>query len=521
MKQRPREKPRLFIYVDPGVIKNCNTVPPISEAEFIYENAGRYIGSQVDAIVISMFNWSDVLPSYPTEVPEARRICRDTFCTAGDWREQVNLQWMIEKDPWHKLIDVIHDAGLQYWAGMRFNDCHDRPWQTEFRANHPDYVLGKESAAPAWKGKFCPGFNYGLPEVRAHRLRIVEEVCTRYDLDGFEWDFTRSQGVHFTDMDEGREIMNEYMREARALLDRIGEKRGRPVGFGVRPCWSLRISHDLALDVETWIKEGLVDHVCPGPVMNSFTEPIFQPFVSIAKGTDCSVYGCTTDQGDHRWNYASGGWGSTPPEVMRAGALNAWREGVDGMYVYNIHNLVTHDSKDLGCLDVVHEVGALETLEFKDKVYNVSWCDRDMYGYEHMPPVELDVDPDGPGKTIKFTVGDDFKKAAQLGVLDKVILELIIGEPANDVVHLTLNGRLLPENPLLAGATPIRIKGRRMESNMRLVFDLTAGDWIRQGLNELNVKLRAREPSITMKFTVYDVTVKVNYRRSPLRAKYR
>lgn len=500
--------------IDAGVMKNFPTAPPLCEEEFVFENVGRYAGSGIDALVYNMFNWDDVLPMYPTHVPEARRIDRDNFETPGDWREQVNLDWMIANDPWTSVVDAAHAHGIQFWAGMRFNDIHFRPWQSEFRANHPEYVLGE--ACPLGK-KFGRAFNYAIPEVREHRLQIVEEVCTRYDLDGFEWDFTRHPGAHFLDYDEGREILNDYMREARALLNRIGENRGRAVGFGVRTWQTLEISYDMALDVRTWIKEGLVDYVSPSPGFGSVTNPFFKPFVDLAGGTGCRIYACTTEHMDGRWNHPREGWEATPPAVMRAGALNAWHEGVDGLYQFNIQTIVSHDvGREHRGLDVIHEIADPEALAYKDKVYSVTWCDSDIFDDEGVPPFEIDVQPDGPGKTISIYVADDLESAARLGLLESVSLRIVTGESADDVVDFTLNGRPLSRNPRTVTFPSIRQPEKPVTGNASRIFDLPAGDGVRQGLNQVNVTVRKREPRVRQKLTVFDVSLEIRYRSAPM-----
>lgn len=537
--------PKFIAYMDAAVIKNFNTLPPISQDEFVHENVGRFVGTQIDAMVYNMFNWNDVVPMYPTEVPEARRIYLDSFKSAGEWREKVNLQWMIANDPWQAVVQTAHDAGIQFWAGMRFNDIHNRRWESEFRVNHPDYVLGYHAACPGYRqanpapsrggftdyvlgyapkapnaAPFCTAFNYGLPQVRAHRLRMVEEVCSRYDVDGFEWDFTRHPGAHFTDMDEGRTILNDYMREVRRLLNRLGQTRGRPIGFGVRTWQTLEVSYDLALDIRTWVRDGLVDYVSPSPGGGSVTDPFFGPFLELAKDADCRIYGCTSEHLDHRWHYPAPHWGATPSSVLRAGALNAWQQGVDGIYLYNLNSLVNHPPQEGNPLDVLSQMGSPAGLEFEDKVYAVTFHEPDIHGRDELPPIEFEVEPHGPGKTIRFTVGDDLSKAARLGILDELTLELIVGEPGGDVVEFILNGKPLPRNPRLAHTPAVTLKNRPVEKNMKLVYDLRSGEYIRQGENSLTVIVREREPSLLNKFTVYDLTLAIRYRTLPMRARY-
>ena len=68
--------------------------------------------------------------------------------------------------------------------GNRFNDLHGSrfQWKSEFLSNHPEYELGDKSASPQERlQKQSSGMNFAIPQVRAHRLALLEEACTRYE----------------------------------------------------------------------------------------------------------------------------------------------------------------------------------------------------------------------------------------------------------------------------------------------------------------------------------------------------
>lgn len=508
-------KPRFFFNNDATILSNYHTIPPISEDELIHGIVGRLVGTQVDVLTCNLFNFGDATPIYPTEVPEAQRIFLENFQWVGEWREQENIQWFLEHDPWGKVVQTAHDAGIQFWPSMRFNDIHERRWVSEFRANHPEWVLGDRCGSPEFRdsGRFCTGFNFAIPEVRAHRLKLVEEVCTRYDVDGFEWDFTRHPGVHFPDMQEALSRLTDYLREARNMLNRIGERRGRPVGFGVRTWQTLAVSRSLGLDVAAWIREGIVDYVSPAPCGGSATEPFFQEFLDLANATDCRIYACTSEQQDTRWR--NRGWGPTPAPVFRAGALNAWRQGVDGIYAMNFCVPMMYDRAE--CMALLHEMGRPETVEFGDKRYTLNYTSPHIYGHACTLPLEFEVEPKGPGKTIHLTIGDDLEKAARLGVLDATTLELTVGEPGDEEVDFFLNDKRLSGKPRFGRSRTL--PGAR--GNMKLLYDVRGEELIRQGRNDLTIIVRKRSPRLMNRFTVYDVSIAVRYRVVPARTRYR
>lgn len=511
---------RLLYNNDCSFLANYNVTPPLGKEAFVYEAVGRVLGTQVDCVICNMFGFGDAAPLFPCDVAESGRIWLEDFRNGGEWREQVNVQWAIATDPWGEAVTAAHEAGMEFWAGMRFNDIHPRRWRSEFRAAHPEYVLGKACASPLhgagayFMGEECKGYNFAIPEVRAHRLRLVEDVCGRYEVDGFEWDFTRHFGHHFPDIAAGAGVLTGYMREARGCLDRIGERRGRRLGFGARVMATPERCRAVAIEIERWVEEGLVDYISPGPGSPTVTEPFFGPFVEMARGRGCRVYACNTEQMDGRWHYP--GWGPPPPAVQRAAALNAWRDGVDGVYTYNFPVQIMKDRReDMGLL---RELGRPESLAFKDKSYILlaPYNRPHLAAFTYPMPVEFEVTASGNGRAVAFTVGDDLEKTARLGLLDAVTLELTTGEPGDEVVEFRLNGRLLPRDPQLG----YRERVGTHAAALRLRYNLTGGGWIRQGENRLEVAVRRRSPRFLDKFTLYELRVDIRYRALPMRATY-
>ena len=507
--------PRLFYNNDMGEATTNVVRSPSPHEAFLYELVGRFAGTGIDAIAHDMFEGSDVVPSYPTQVPEARRILFKTFQSVGEWRDQVGTEWIIEHDPWPEAIEATHQAGMQFWSSMRFNDIHTPRWQSEFRANHPEYVLGDKCPSVLhgvrpeqyFMHATCRGFNYAIPEVRAHRFKMIEEVCTRYDLDGFEWDFTRHFGHHCPSYEEARPILTEYVRQVRELLNRIGKDRGRALGFGVRVMGPVQMCCDLGTDVKTWIEEGLVDYVSPIPGGGSVTNPFFREFVDIARDTDCRIYACTTEHLDARWR--TDGCRSTPAPVQRAGAYNAWRQGVDGIYCMNFQITFPRNRHEDTAL--LSELAHPESLAFGDKRYMLTARHNppQLAVHEYQLPLEVDVTPGGPGRAVCFEVGDDLRAAAELGILDAVTLQLTVSEPTDEEVVYKLNGRTLPENPIVDYPANLSAVGGR---DQRVLYQLSGPGWIRQGSNELQVIVQSREPSILSKFTLCDLALDIRYR---------
>ena len=270
--------------------------------------------------------------------------------------------------------------------------------------------------------------------------------------------------------------------------------------------------------MKTWIQEGLVDYVSPGVHWDTATGMPFDDFVALAQGTPCKILACTSEQvgpGYHR---------RPPAATLRAGAANAWRQGVDGIYMFNFHHHIGHNLKEAEV--VFQELGDPETLEHKDKLYTEVGCydclkkyprTSDVFqAFMHQLPEAL---AEGKTKTVEVLVADDLDMARRRGMLQEIKLSLtLVGLTWEDVLALNWNGRPLPENPRLeipmnrVGPGPIEYQG-----NYIMSYDLTHGDWIRQGVNRLKATLKKRNPQVRIDMILHSLELSIEYRTLPTR----
>ena len=262
----------------------------------------------------------------------------------------------------------------------------------------------------------------------------------------------------------------------------------------------------------------MVDYVSPGVHWDTATGMPYDEFVALAKGTSCKIYACTSEQvgpGYHR---------RPPAETLRAGAANAWRQGVDGIYMFNFHHHIGHNLKEAEV--VFQELGDPKTLEHKDKLYTEVGCydclkkyprSSDVFqAFVHQLPEAL---AEGKTKTVEVLVADDLDMARRRGMLQEIKLSLtVVGLTWEDVLELNWNGRPLPENPRLeipmnrVGPGPIEYQG-----NYIMSYDLTYGDWIRQGVNRLEASLKRRNPQVRIEMILHSLELSIEYRTLPTR----
>ena len=149
-------------------------------------------------------------------------------------------------ESFYQLAMNGYDVG---WDGTRVV-----PMTIPMKAAHPEWLM--------WPyGHVESGYmNYAEPGVRDFVTEIVREVAWRFDHDGINLDFARldvllPQGQQW----ELREHLNDLMRTLRAVLLERERVRGRPYLLSVQIPPDVVSCHATGIDIETWVREGLVD----------------------------------------------------------------------------------------------------------------------------------------------------------------------------------------------------------------------------------------------------------------------
>ena len=519
--------PRFFIHHDGSFL--YYVPPPISLERFVHETVGCLEGTQVDGVICHMFTVGDAVPLYHTEVPGARAVMPQKHVSAHVWKNARNQEAMaaMSSDPWDEAIAAAHRQRKPFWGAMRFNDAHPPEYgmYSQFTRDHPEYRLGTRCGAeihapePDGTVRECRHLDFSIAEVRAHRLQLVEELCGRYDVDGFEWDFTRDSGHNFAtgQLEAGRKILTDYLHETRQMLTRLAQKRGRPLGFAARVSGSLQACRSNGLDVERWIKDGLFDMLTPTVYYDTVCELPFDEFVSIARGTSCGIYASVTE------GTGPGRFRPPPVEAVRAGALNAWRQEVDGIHLFNFHHHVISNLPRNEAL--LSEMGDPATLERKDKLYMIAGpavpSQSRFFGmpyataHLHQLPMAISV---GETRDVVMPIADDVAAARADGVLAAILLRL-------DLCHLTGDEDLalsVNDQPLAmthaswqpSSQYPWNWNG--MHGHLEACWDLTHGDYVQQGGNRFTLELRARPDDIAPALFWHALRLEITYNSLPV-----
>ena len=469
-KQATQRRRRIIFNNDGGDYQECEEATP--EAVLKTRMAGLP-GSNVDSIFycttmgFNLFTHnSDVSEVYP---PAGQK----------DKNNSHIIKEIIDQgtDMLELAVNFCRKNDIEILWSMRINDEHDS-WSPEdvsqWKKDHPEYLFGAADRRPPY-GPWS-GVDYALPEVREHALRIVQDVCLRYDIDGIELDFFR-QLICFRTVawgqpagQEERDSMTDFLRRVRTMLDEIARKRNRPLLIAVRVPDSVGFSKALGLDLATWLKDDLIDIMVVGGYFwlqpwersvelgHKFNVPVYpsldgsrigDPHLHV--GTESATKLGMAIRQVRRSN-----------ETYRAHALGAWAAGADGIYLFNFNYLLSN-REDYDFSDSLwKDLGDPQKLAEQDKIYHVSamgsghpsinrylpggdrWLVLPTLCPDH--PVKL---PAGNSHITIIDVGDDLNQAIDDGLQPQVKLNVQVENLASETdLSMKLNGQILSNCPL-------------------------------------------------------------------------
>jgi len=317
--------------------------PGLTAADLLEARTAALAGSFVDTIFYCTNRDGASIFSHRTEV--------GGYFTRRDDRHALNLCPALAAagtDPLAVMVDWGRQQNVEVFWSLRMNDTHDG-WGTpgdfspgqyydtcDVKRRHPEWLLGGTGRKP--KFGLWTALNYELEPVRDFVFRLVEEVCRNDDVDGVECDFMRHPTFFPATAagrdcgDRERECVTSLLRRVRTMMDEVGAKRGRPLLLAARTPDSLAAASVIGLDVETWMREGLLDLLSVSDYyrFGPWTDP-----VAIGRRHEVPVFACLAES---RLKLADG----RPErlrntlESMRGRALNAWQEGVAGLAMFNL-----------------------------------------------------------------------------------------------------------------------------------------------------------------------------------------
>ncbi|MBI5689009.1 MAG: family 10 glycosylhydrolase [Verrucomicrobia bacterium] len=245
-------------------------------------------------------------------------------------------------DPLKDAVDATRRLGKRFIVSFRMNDSHyvkveDFPSHNNFWRAHPELRLGSDiTGSPLSENS--PVFDYLRPEVRDFYFSVLEEICTKYDVDGVELDFQRApRFFHDRNIGAGRAVMTAHVGRIRGMLDRIGAQRGRPMELSVRVLHTIQANWDIGADVMAWDAAGWLDGIIVSSGYIHTADTGIEEFVAARK--KAKVHGELNFV-----HFQAAGTGHNPndrryltPETYRAATLSYLERGADGVSYFNTY----------------------------------------------------------------------------------------------------------------------------------------------------------------------------------------
>ena len=443
-------------------------------------------GTAVDTFIYGVSRGDGLF--YPSQ--KGRRFGADLEkqTMAAYWRVWENMQSLIDRDldPLRVLVDRAHDKGMDFFASLRMGD---------FPGLDPAFTI------PGG------GSGYVHQETRDHQFDVLEELATRYPVEGVELDFAAAPaGTGFwlkpEDVKEHTPLMTDYVRQ---ISQMVRQRPGQPGLVGARVYPTEELNLQTGLDVRTWFDEGLVDYVVP-VVYAFFVLDANMPIdwlIEAAHAHDVSVYAMMqpyyTEESRRFHNVAN-----ATPDMMRAAAANNWARGADGMYTWFLSWPLGESERKTLC-----ELGDPDLVAEGDKHYFLRRTREpaDDVDYEAYLPLPLPAEDARKRFQLPFYIADDLENPQVRRVTLKLGISDLLGA---DKLDVRLNGSSL------ADETCTRSPLRRVDPYMGqwLEYDLRAVR-PKQGENVLDVALLERPANISSDLAIEDLEIVVAYGTFP------
>ena len=397
-------------------------------------------------------------------------------------------------DPLQLMAEFAQSHQKEIFWSMRMNDVHDATNSNllpRLKKEHPEFLFGTPANPPPYRGFSgswgsntgatwggYSGVDYAQEAVRDHAFRMIEEVCSRYNIEGVELDFFRSP-VLFKSHAWGKQVsqaerdtLTELMWQIRRMTDEVSVRRDRPLLISVRVPDSVDYCLAMGIDLERWLEEELVDLLAVG---GDFMLSPWEQSVKLGQRHAIPVYAVLTNTARHvvpEFRTRSNA------EGYRARALEAWNAGVNGIYIFNLFEPEA---------PMWHELGDPVLLRTLDRTYYVVSNPQEQVTRIH---------PDGLRFCRPPTLSPEYPQTLKPDKPLTVTLTVSESMLPNKAGELRLG--ILPHGVKDPRAISIQLNGKACDAgrgvNSWLEYSVQK-EWLRSGSNHVQITLSAAQPA--------------------------
>lgn len=339
--------------------------------------------TEVDTVVCCPMGWR--FYNFPSEVDttwkEPKKFPRN-LALFPNWEKMVN-NLAAGGDPLRDALALTRKQKKAFVVSFRMNDSHytaieDFPTHNNFWRAHPEHRL--PGAKTPYVGETVRLFNYLVPEVRDFYFSVLEEICTKYDVDGVELDFERAPRF-FKDEDlaKGKVVMTAHVQRIRGMLDRLGAQRGKRLQLCARVLHTVQDNQAIGLDIPAWDAAGWLDGIVVSSSYVHTTDTGIEGFVAQRK--KARIYGEL-----NYVNFQAAGTGHdsqdrrfVTPETYRAATLSFLERGAEGVSFFNTYCVPEPALSQLTSA-LLKKYKDLDTLKRADKNYTCYATKSTMFG---------------------------------------------------------------------------------------------------------------------------------------------
>ena len=498
-------KPRIMFYHDGRHPHIYRYEPPMQKDEY-QACIDELVGTPVEAVMFCLGEGRTVL--HDTKVGELLGHNVDKWDHLVFHRAHQNAKGLIDEghDPLRIVCERAHEKGLLLYPTLLVQNfgpetatvrCSDFRWENR----HLEIgARGDLNPDMPW----IDGLDFKHPEVQDERFALIEETLNEYSVDGFELQLNNyPRYFHPDEVDAGISIMTDWIGRVHEAVKRSGVDRE----LVIRVPASLEDALSIGLDLETWVKDGIVNAFVGEP----FSAPNridpntdFRPLAALVKGSACRCIAAIHSHVD------SDRLAEAPISMVRAAACNYWEQGIDGLY---LAQWFPHWPYQADFYERLREIPYPDIMEAKDKYYYIPTENARPHEPWVSTQLLIKMEVSKP-VTAKFTISDDLPRWDKIGRVHEVLLRVgISGTTELDQIRFILNGKALPESILRKINQMYRMSGPRNRSGPTywFVFRLDRAHFPRRGENELEVALLERDPDVLGSVSLRDVELELKY----------